>query len=230
MYDTKGTTFSSCPIAPVPNAGSPRSHSAKALVRGLIEYSDTTGSRGMLIWKDDVHDLFETVIEPEPGGSWGTFAVVGPEQITSNAEAAEYLQALLPVLRERWEAWKILSPKPDPFPMTGVTLREASVCVTRSRACASLLRSAAPSRLALPPSPPQPLGAALAARPQGREPHPYSRVPDWGRGRPGHEPRDFSGLLSDVLEEPIRQRRCPTYPMFGGMAKQTCKAGGLPPF
>ena len=63
----------------------------------------------MLIWKDGVPDLFETVIEPEPGGSWGTFAVGGPEQITSNAEASEFLRALLPTLRERWEAWKSLS-------------------------------------------------------------------------------------------------------------------------
>jgi hypothetical protein len=58
------------------------------------------------------------------------------------------------------------------------------VCVVRSRACASPLRSAAPSRLALPPSPPPPFGEVLTSRPQGQAPLPDSRAPDRGRPRP----------------------------------------------
>src|SRR6516165_12826971 len=58
------------------------------------------------------------------------------------------------------------------------------VGVVRSRACASPLQSAAPSRLVLPLSPTPPVGDLLESRPQGRAPQPDSRAPDRGRPRP----------------------------------------------
>src|SRR5271155_1935657 len=70
-------------------------------------------------------------------------------------------------------------------PPRGVTVMEVSVCVARPRACAILLRSAVPSRLALPLSPPPSLGGVLAALPRVREPQPYTRAPNWGRHWPG---------------------------------------------
>src|ERR1700684_755542 len=69
-----------------------------------------------------------------------------------------------------------LADETTPLPLPG--------CVVRSRACASLLRPAAPSRLALPPSPPPPSGDVVASRPQGRAPQPDSRAADRGRLRP----------------------------------------------
>ena len=58
-----------------------------------------------------------------------------------------------------------------------------SVGVVRSRTCASPLRSAGPSRLALPPSPPPPVGDVLDSRPEGEAPQHDSRPPDQGRPR-----------------------------------------------
>jgi len=78
--------------------------------RGDVLIQAPDGSRGMLIWKDGPPDLFETLIDPVPGGSWGTFGVVGPEQITSNEEAVEYLASILPSLHERWVTWRNLNP------------------------------------------------------------------------------------------------------------------------
>jgi hypothetical protein len=66
------------------------------------------GSAGSLIWETGEPESFETVIEPDPNGRWGTFAVTLPLPLTTDAEAAEYLRALLPRLRERWESWKAL--------------------------------------------------------------------------------------------------------------------------
>ncbi len=75
------------------------------------------------------------------------------------------------------------------------------VCVVHSRACASPLRSAAPSRLALPPSPQPPAGDLLASRPQGRTPQPDSRAPDRGRPRPWSQaPRlPIGALIATVV-------------------------------
>src|ERR1700722_6796561 len=56
-----------------------------------------------------------------------------------------------------------------------------AVCAVRSRACASPLPSAAPSRLALPPSPPPPVGDVFPPRQRGRAPQPDFRGPDRSR-------------------------------------------------
>lgn len=66
------------------------------------------GSSGSLIWGSCEPESFEPVIEPDPGGRWGTFAVTLPLPLTTDAEAAEYLRALLPKLRDRREFWKTL--------------------------------------------------------------------------------------------------------------------------
>ena len=84
-------------------------------------------------------------------------------------------------------------------------MTEASVCVARPRACASLLRSAVPSRLAHPPSPPPPLGGVWQF---GGGVGSLSLTLVLTNGvaiGQRHEPRDYPGLLS-----PIRASRAGT--------------------
>jgi hypothetical protein len=64
------------------------------------------GSVGTLIWETGEPCLFEETVSPNPEGRWGTYSVRQPLALTTDAEAAEYLRALLPELRRRWEAWK----------------------------------------------------------------------------------------------------------------------------
>jgi hypothetical protein len=68
----------------------------------------------------------------------------------------------------------------------------------RSPACASPLRSSAPSTPALPPSPPPPAGDVLESRPHGRAPQsPYSPAPDRGHSRPwSYAPRLPGALIA----------------------------------
>lgn len=64
------------------------------------------GSVGSLIWETGEPFYFRESIAPEVGGRWGTYAVQQPLPMTTDVEAAEYLWALLPELRQRWLAWK----------------------------------------------------------------------------------------------------------------------------
>jgi len=63
------------------------------------------GSMGTLIWETG-EPLFEEIIPPDPNGRWGTFSVRQPLPLTTDAEAAAYLAALVPELRRRWEEWR----------------------------------------------------------------------------------------------------------------------------
>lgn len=56
-----------------------------------------------LIWETGSQRRFTTAIEPDER-RWGTFAVALPLPLTTDSEAEEYLRALLPELRARWEA------------------------------------------------------------------------------------------------------------------------------
>ncbi len=58
-----------------------------------------------LIWETGHPPYFKEAIPADPDGRWGTFAVQLPLPLTTDAEAAEYLRALLPELRPRWEEW-----------------------------------------------------------------------------------------------------------------------------
>jgi hypothetical protein len=60
-----------------------------------------------LIWETGAPESISIRIPAEPGGRWGTFNVRLPLPMTTDAEAAEYLGALLPSLRPHWEAWKV---------------------------------------------------------------------------------------------------------------------------
>jgi hypothetical protein len=64
------------------------------------------GSVGTLIWETGEPYYFRQSIPPEPGGRSGTYAGQQPLPMTTDEEAAAYLQALLPELRQRWLAWK----------------------------------------------------------------------------------------------------------------------------
>jgi hypothetical protein len=63
------------------------------------------GGIGTLIWETGSPAYFREAIPPDPEGRWGTYAVQLPLPMTTDAEAVEYLQALLPDLRQRWAAW-----------------------------------------------------------------------------------------------------------------------------
>jgi hypothetical protein len=63
------------------------------------------GSIGTLIWETGSPSYFEEKIAPDPNGRWGTYAVQLPLPLTTDGEAADYLRALLPELRRRWESW-----------------------------------------------------------------------------------------------------------------------------
>jgi hypothetical protein len=59
-----------------------------------------------LIWETGSPSYFEEKIAPNPNDRWGTYAVQLPLPLRNNDEAAEYLRALLPDLRTRWQSWK----------------------------------------------------------------------------------------------------------------------------
>ena len=64
------------------------------------------GGVGTLIWETGKPSYFEESIAPDPNGRWGTYAVQQPLPMTTDEEAAEYLRALLPELRSRWDQWR----------------------------------------------------------------------------------------------------------------------------
>lgn len=63
------------------------------------------GSSCSLIWETGEPAYFKVSIEPDLQGRWGTFAVQLPMPLTTDREAEDYLRALLPELRPRWEEW-----------------------------------------------------------------------------------------------------------------------------
>lgn len=66
------------------------------------------GGVGTLIWETGSPAYFRETIAADPEGRWGTYAVQLPLPMTTDDEAAEYLRAILPELRERWMAWRLL--------------------------------------------------------------------------------------------------------------------------
>lgn len=65
------------------------------------------GSVGTLVWEIGEPSYFREMIAPDSQGRWGAYAVQLPLPLTNDHEASEYLAALLPELRQRWEAWKV---------------------------------------------------------------------------------------------------------------------------
>lgn len=63
------------------------------------------GSMGTLIWETGTPAYFQVSIEPDEK-RWGTYAVQQPLPLTTDEEAAAYLAALLPELRQRWLSWR----------------------------------------------------------------------------------------------------------------------------
>lgn len=64
------------------------------------------GGLAGLIWETGSPPYFEISLPAEPNGRWGTFAVQLPLPLTTDAEAADYLRALLPELIPHWRAWQ----------------------------------------------------------------------------------------------------------------------------
>jgi hypothetical protein len=58
-----------------------------------------------LVWETGIPEYFRELIAPDPAGRWGTYAVQLNRPLTTDEEAAAYLQALLPELAPRWRAW-----------------------------------------------------------------------------------------------------------------------------
>jgi hypothetical protein len=72
-----------------------------ALVRG------PDGGIGTLVWSTGEPFEFKVLVEAGSDSRWGSYAVRVPLPLTTDAEAAEYLRALLPELRPRWETWRL---------------------------------------------------------------------------------------------------------------------------
>jgi hypothetical protein len=71
-----------------------------ALVRG------PDGGVATLIWATGEPFLFDVVIQPGTDRRCGTYAVRVPLPLTTDKEAADYLRAVLPELRQWWEVWR----------------------------------------------------------------------------------------------------------------------------
>lgn len=54
-----------------------------------------------LVWESGDATYFRTIREPDEE-RWGTYAVSQPLPMTTDAEAAGYLRAILPQLRSQW--------------------------------------------------------------------------------------------------------------------------------
>lgn len=63
------------------------------------------GSRAGLVWQSGCAPYFEEIIPPEES-RWGVWAVGLALPMTTSDEARDYLAALLPQLRPRWESWR----------------------------------------------------------------------------------------------------------------------------
>ncbi len=68
------------------------------------------GRTAGLIWGTGQPAYFRLSIAPDSPddvtGRWGTYAVQQPLPLTTDDQAAAYLAALLPELRQRWLAWR----------------------------------------------------------------------------------------------------------------------------
>ena len=80
-----------------------------------------------LIWETGDPAYFIEYIAPDPQGRWGTYQVQQPLPLTTDAEAEDYLRAILPDLRPRWEQWRHVRQQgdqgPDPDEAAGDTSR-----------------------------------------------------------------------------------------------------------
>lgn len=67
------------------------------------------GGIGTVIWETGSPAYFREVIPADPHGDprarWGAYAVQLPLPMTTDAEAEQYLRALLADLRPLWTAW-----------------------------------------------------------------------------------------------------------------------------
>jgi hypothetical protein len=63
------------------------------------------GSRAGLVWEVSRKLYFEEVMPPEPS-RWGVWAVSFPEPMRTREDARKNLGRIVPLLRQRWEAWK----------------------------------------------------------------------------------------------------------------------------
>lgn len=74
---------------------------------GFAEIAAPDGSRARLVW-DSAPGRFEQRAVPPPGEtrSWGLFGVARPLPLTTDEEAARYLEALEDDLQAEWSRWR----------------------------------------------------------------------------------------------------------------------------
>ncbi len=63
------------------------------------------GSRAGLVWQSGCAPYFKEILAPDQS-RWGVWAVGLAQSMTTRDEARDYLAALLPHLRPRWESWR----------------------------------------------------------------------------------------------------------------------------
>ena len=63
------------------------------------------GSRAGLVWQSECAPYFQEIMAPGLD-RWGVWAAGLALPMTTSDEARDYLAALLPHLRSRWEAWR----------------------------------------------------------------------------------------------------------------------------
>ena len=106
-------------VHPVDNAtGYPEAEVEGFRLHMFVSYDDCgdalvtapDGRAAGLVWETGEPAYVRTLIAPDAlddaGGRWGTYAVQQPLPMTTDDEAAAYLAALLPDLRDRWADWR----------------------------------------------------------------------------------------------------------------------------
>ena len=64
------------------------------------------GTRAGLVWESEVTEPYFDEVLPPDHDRWGVWAVGVREPLRSAADGKGFLEAMLPELRSRWEAWK----------------------------------------------------------------------------------------------------------------------------
>ena len=64
------------------------------------------GSRAGLVWESEVDDAYFHEVLPPNEIRWGVWAVGLPLPLRTAGDALQFLEALIPELRLRWEAWR----------------------------------------------------------------------------------------------------------------------------
>jgi hypothetical protein len=85
------------------------------MITDFIAEPDTSGdafvvapddTRAGLVWESEVAEPYFNEVAAPDADRWGVWAVGASEQLRTEGDARDYLRAILPELRSRWESWK----------------------------------------------------------------------------------------------------------------------------